>query len=144
MTLAVTNKLSLHLWSPPIYVHSRLKNISTVPTRPRPRPAIRSPLAGWMWVDYKKQTWVLTMVKFTVKANEWWSTHASLSTGPHSPHSSPQQWNLHNSLSIDQTSTELRLWLMRPPDPPAEPPSCERTCLSSAFHLYILLLNPKH
>lgn len=60
MTLAFTNKPSLHLWLPPTRVHSRPKNMSTVPTRPRIRPAIKSPLAAWMWADKPKtNTWVL-------------------------------------------------------------------------------------
>lgn len=63
----------------------------------------------------------------TFKSGERGSTHASLSTGPQSPHSSPRQWNLHNSLSTGRTSTRLWRWLMSPPDPPEEPPSCERT-----------------
>lgn len=45
------------------------------------------------------------------------SLHASLSTGPQSPHCSPQQWNRPNSLSTGQTSTKLQLWLTSPPTP---------------------------
>lgn len=48
---ALLNVLSLFRRSPPRCVHSSPKNASTVATKPRDRPIIRSPLTAWTYAN---------------------------------------------------------------------------------------------